>query len=98
MEHIIFEANMTRYEILLSIYKDQHYGTDKCCMVWLNAPGGTKTYIWVKGDMIYQSYVTEKSGINSADLAGIMSFIRNNRHGLVSELRGFRDIYTEYML
>ena len=92
-QHLVFEANMTRYEIILSEFKDRHYGTDKCMLVWLDKGNGGRSFVWEKGDRIYRSYAAEKSGINGADLAGLLSEIKKYDSSLIGELVGFDSRY-----
>jgi len=61
--------------------------------VWLNTGKGGKAFVWDKGDRIYQSYASEKSGINGADLAGILSCIKEHDPSLIGHLVGFDENY-----
>ena len=92
-KHLVFEANMTRYEIILSEFRDRHYGTTKCMLCWLDRGNGGRSFVWSKGDRIYRSYATEKSGINGSDLAGILSEIKKHDDSLIGELVGFDKRY-----
>ena len=93
MLNIIFEANMTRYDLLTGEYEDLHYEQNMCCFVWLKTGRGGSSFTWVKGDNLYASYVLEKTDINIADLTGILSYIKSRFPGTVGELMGFDDNY-----
>ena len=92
-QHIVFEANMTRYEIIITEFKHRLFNTDTCMFVWLNSGKGGKAFVWDKGDRIYQSYASEKSDINGADLAGILSSIKEHDPSLIGHLVGFDENY-----
>lgn len=92
-QHIVFDANMTRYEIVITVFKHCYDNTDTCMFVWLNSGKGGKAFVWDKGDRIYQSYASEKSGINGADLAGILSSIKEHNPSLIGQLVGFDENY-----
>jgi len=92
-QHIVFEANMTRYEIVITVFKHCYDNTDTCMFVWLNSGKGGKAFVWDKGDRIYQSYASEKSDINGADLAGILSSIKEHDPSLIGHLVGFDENY-----
>ena len=93
MMNIILEANMTRYDLIVGEYEDINYGQTMCCFVWLTSGSGGKSFTWVKGDNLYAGYVAEKSGINRADLTGILSALKDRFPGTVGELVGFDDNY-----
>ena len=92
-QHIVFEANMTRYEIVITEFKHRLFNTDICMFVWLDSGRGGKALVWERGDRIYQSYASEKSGINGADLAGILSCIKEHDSSLIGQLVGFDENY-----
>ena len=92
-QHIVFEANMTRYEIVIVEFKHRLFNTDVCMFVWLTRGKGGKALVWDKGDRIYQSYASEKSDINGADLAGILSSIKEHDPSLIGHLVGFDENY-----
>tara|TARA_B100000900_G_C20533730_1_gene697439 strand:+ start:595 stop:891 length:297 start_codon:yes stop_codon:yes gene_type:complete len=93
MMNIILEANMTRYDLLTGEYEDVHYGQTMCCFTWLKSGRGGLTFTWPKGSNLYADYVVEKSGINRADLTGILSAIKGRFPGTVGEMMGFDDSY-----
>ena len=93
MMNIILEVNMTRYDLLTGEYEDLHYGQSMCCFTWLKSGRGGLTFTWVKGDTLYADYVMEKSGINRADLSGILSAIRHRFPGTVGKMVGFDKNY-----
>ena len=91
--NIILEANMTRYDLLVGEYEDANYGQSMCCFTWLKSGRGGLTFAWPKGDNLYEGYVVEKSGINRADLTGILSAIKARFPGTIGEMMGFDDNY-----
>ena len=77
VKHFVVEpGNMTRYELLYSVYEDSQYGVPHCSFTWLRKGTGGETFVWPKGSPIYSSYVSEKVNINSADLAAILCTIK----------------------
>ena len=87
----IFEANMTRYKILVGQFEG--INSEMCFFTWLLNGVGGKTLTWKKGDDLYASYVLDKSGINMADLSGILSYIQSEYPNFISNLYEFDKNY-----
>ena len=87
-QHIVFEANMTRYNIVITEFRHRLFNTDVCMFVWLTRGKGGKALVWDKGDRIYQSYASEKSGfkkiafsIMTSEVYNMLSAGRSNKSG-----------------
>ncbi len=93
MKSIIIEANMTRYDLLYGEHKHPRHDYVVCAFIWLKNGVGGPALTWDKGSHLYASYVLEKTGINRADLTGILSAIKKKFPGSVGELHGFDDNY-----
>lgn len=87
----IFEANMTRYKLLVGTYEG--INSEMCFFTWLLNGVGGKTFTWKKGDSLYASYAIDKSGVNMADLAGILSYIQLQYPEFISNLYQFDKNY-----
>ncbi len=92
VKHFVVEpGNMTRYELLYSVYEDSQYGVPHCGFTWLSSGTGGKTFVWQKGSPIYSSYVSEKADINRADLVAILCAIKKRYPDSIRELIGFEE-------
>ena len=92
VKHFVVEpGNMTRYELLYSVYEDSKYGVPHCGFTWLSSGTGGKTFVWQKGNPIYSSYVSEKVDINRADLVAILCSIKKRYPDSIGELVGFEE-------
>jgi hypothetical protein len=78
-------GNGTRYELL--------YGTvlpnDGFVVVWLESGSSGRAFKWF-GDYLHYTYFKEKTGLNDADTAGILSFLKSQGHE-VGMPSGFND-------
>jgi len=91
-------GNCTSYDIVYGQYLDQ-YNEISCIITWLGARGGPKSFTWSYGAGIHSDYVSEKSGISQADLAGIFAGLlrrsfdssKEDNRGCVGELMGFEE-------
>ena len=89
---ILEPGNMSRYELIYTVYNDQFYGGEMCSITWLKRSRGGVTFVWEKGDNIYASYALEKiNGCNIADLAPILRCVEKRYPGSIGELVGFED-------
>jgi len=87
----IFEANMTRYKLLVGEYEG--INNEMCFFTWLLNGVGGKTFTWEKGSDLYASYVLDKVDINLADLSGILSYIQSEYPDFISNLYQFDKNY-----
>ena len=87
----IFEANMTRYKLVVGQYEGVN--SEMCFFTGLVNGTGGKTFTWKKGDSLYASYVLEKSDIGMSDLAGILSYIQLQYPEFISNLYQFNKNY-----
>ena len=88
---ILEPGNMSRYELIYTVYNDYHYGWEVCSITWLKRSRGGMTFVWTKGENIYAGYAQEKMGINMGDLAPILINIKKRFPGSIGELVGFED-------
>jgi len=92
VKHFTVEpGNMTRYELLYSVYEDSQYGVPHCSFTWLWKGTGGETFVWPKGSPIYSSYVSEKVNINRTDLVAILCSIKKRYPESITELIGFEE-------
>ena len=92
VKHFTVEpGNMTRYELLYSVYEDSQHGVPHCSLTWLWKGTCGETFVWPKGSIIHSSYVCEKSSINRPDLIAILSSIKKRYPDSISELVGFEE-------
>ena len=89
--YVIEPGNCTRYELIFCGYVDNVYGDTMCAVTWLNNSRGGNTFTFVKGGNLWQSYVTEKSGIRLPDLAPILCDVKKRFPCAIGELQGFDD-------
>ena len=87
----IFEANMTRYKLVIGRYEEAH--NEMCFFTWLDVGTGGKTFTWEKGSSLYGSYVTDKSSIGIGDLSGILSYIQIQYPEFIENLYQFNKNY-----
>ena len=87
----IFEANMTRYRLIIGQYEGTR--NEMCFFTWLDNDVGGKTFTWEKGSSLYGSYVTEKSSIGISDLSGILSYIKSYYPEFIENLYQFNKNY-----
>ena len=75
-------GNATRYDLLYGEYLDSR-GKPMFFITWLeNAGAGGVTLNW-SGDSLHWSYVCEKMGINIANAAGIMAYLKTQGHDVM---------------
>ena len=92
VKHFTVEpGNMTRYELLYSVYEDSQHGVPHCSFTWLWKGAGGATFVWPKGSPIYSSYVCEKVDINRTDLVAILCSIKKRYPESITELIGFEE-------
>jgi len=87
----IFEANMTRYKLLVGTYEG--INSEMCFFTWLINGTGGKTFTWEKSSTLYGSYVADKSSISIGDLSGILSYIQECYPGFIGNLYQFNKNY-----
>jgi len=87
----IFEANMTRYKLIVGQYEGAN--NEECFFTWLLNGTGGKTFTWKKGSSLYGSYVTDKSSIGISDLSGILSYIQDQYPEFIDNLYQFNKNY-----
>ena len=93
MKNFIIQTAMTCYNLLYSEYDDIHWGNKMCCVIWLKNGHGGQSFTWLKEDILFASYLLEKTSINLADLTGILSGVKKKFPGSVGELIGFDENY-----
>jgi len=78
-------GNRTRYELVYgSILPDNGF-----IVVWLQSGSSGIAFKWF-GDYLHYTYFKEKTGLNDADAAGILSFLKSQGHE-VGMPSGFND-------
>lgn len=87
----IFEANMTRYKLIIGQYEGTR--NEMCFFTWLDTEVGGKTFTWEKGSSLYGSYVADKSSIGIGDLSGILSYIQIYYPEFIENLYQFNKNY-----
>ena len=88
---ILEPGNMSRYELIYTVYTHYHYGTEMCSVTWLDRSRGGKTFVWEKGEAIWAGYALEKVAIAAVNLAPILCAIKKRYPGSIGEIVGFED-------
>ena len=89
MNHVILSSGINRYDLLVGEYSDKNYGSKKCCFMWLKPSMPSPSFVWHKGENVYESYASRSTSMNSNDLGNILTLLKDAYPGIVGDLIGF---------